>query len=479
MVYADALIEAGDPRGTFISQQCMLEDLDPLDQRYAPMLASTHRLIATHGSAWIGGYDKRVEIDMVGRNPAGPFASAVFAGGFLRRVAMDPSDIAKEWPKLRALGPIEGIELSVGEYLEPHYRSLTEPREFRVLKVTPGGWFTSHSAGNVLAWGMPHLHSLDLSGCDLGEDGARILANLDTDLSTTFEGYVDPPKFEPDQLRELVLDTTNIGDAGACMLFSAAHLSALTTLDLTRCRLTQVSTLEALRDAPAMRALVELSLAGNNDLGPHLGVLAGWAVLPKLGRLKLPQSTTPKALRALFPQPSAALRTLELASAKELAAAPGLADIAEALTDLDIGTTSLGDERFSELLGTPSVRRLLHLHANGCSLSDEAVDMLVASPLERLVSLDLSSNKLTDAGLETLARWEGLQHVTHLRLGNNRKVTVAGIGALAGAGRFSPAMLDVGKLADAKLAARLRERFGNGVIVAAGSRGGGVAGQAR
>jgi hypothetical protein len=104
------------------------------------------------------------------------------------------------------------------------------------------------------------------------------------------------------------------------------------------------------------------------------------------------------------------------------------------------------------------------LLANGCSLSDKAIDMLVASPLQRLVTLDLSSNKLTDAGLQTLAAWEGLQHVTHLRIGNNRKVTVAGIGALAGAGRFSPAMLDVGKLVDAKLVGRLRERFGDVVV---------------
>ncbi|MBA2538586.1 MAG: TIGR02996 domain-containing protein [Deltaproteobacteria bacterium] len=470
LVYADQLIDAGDPRGTFISQQCTLEELDPLDERYAPMLASTHRLLATHGSVWIGGYDKRAKLAMIGRDPAGPLANAVFRGGFLERIAMAPEDIAKEWPRLRASEPIQGVELTVSEQLDEAYRKLTEPREFRVLKVTPSSWFTGNSAGNVLAWGMPDLYSLDLSGCDLGTDGARILANQPTDLATVFDDYVDPPPFAPGQLRELILDSTNLGDDGARLVFAAAHLSSLEALDLKGCRLTDSSTLEALRDAPAMRALVRLSLAGNNELGPHLGMLANWPVIPRLVALKLPQTTTPAALRALFPKPSAALRTLELPSAKALAAAPNIAEVAEALVELDLGTTSLGDDRFSELLAAPSVRRLLHLHVNGCSLSDAAIARLVASPLDRLVTLDLSSNKLTDAGLQMLAGWDGLQHVTHQRIGNNRKVTVAGIESLAGvaaAARLQPALLDVGKPADRKLAERLRDQFGD-VVVASG-----------
>lgn len=460
LVYADVLIEAGDPRGTFIAQQSSLADLDPLDERYAPMLASTHRLLSTHGQAWLDGYELRVKLTMVGREPVGRLSNAVFRGGFLQRIAMGLDDIAREWNRLRAREPIEGVELAVGEHVDPQYRHLTEPAEFRTLRIRPDGWFTSNSVGNVLAWGMPHLRALDLTGCDLGNgDGARLLANLDTDLAE-FEGYVDPPHFADGQLVELVLDSCQIRDDGARLLFDAPHLSALTTLDLARCRIVDPATLEALRAAPAMRALRRLSLAGNNDLGPGLGALAGWEVVPRLERLALPQSTTAEALAALFPEPSAALRALALTSAKQLVQSSGWLDAAVTFVELDLGTTSLGDERWAQLVTAPSVRRLVHLRANGCSLSDAAIDALVASPLDRLVTLDLSSNKLTDDGLRRLAAWDGLQHVTHLRLGNNRKLTAKGLAALADAPKFQPAELDVGKLDGAPL----RERFGDVLV---------------
>jgi hypothetical protein len=124
----------------------------------------------------------------------------------------------------------------------------------------------------------------------------------------------------------------------------------------------------------------------------------------------------------------------------------------------------MGDDRFAALIAAPSTRRLVHLHANGCSLSDDAIMALVKSPLERLVTLDVSSNKLTDTALAALAAWPGLTHVTHLRIGNNRKVTAAGFDALAKAKHFEPADLAVGKATDKKHLARLRDRFGDAVI---------------
>ncbi len=460
-VYADLLIDAGDPRGTFISQQCALSQLDPLDERYAPMLASTHRLQARHARAWLGDPDppppgSRVPIDRLW--------NARFTDGFLRSVAMAPQDIATRWPELRSREPIEGVELLVDEGLWEAERDLSEPREFRVLEVSPDGWFAANSVANVLAWGMPLLRSLDLSGCDLGIAGARMLANLETDLPSYFSDHVAPPPFAPGQLRELAVENSQVGDEGARTLFAAEHLSELVALDLRRCRIGDPGTLEALRDAPAMRSLVRLALAGNNALGEHLGILASWEALPRLVAFGVPQSTPPAAMQTLFPQPSPALRTLDLASAKQLGPWPGLVELAEAFSRLDIGTTSMGDERWHALVVAPSTRRLVHLAANGCSLSDAAIEALASSPLDRLVTLDLSSNKLTDDGLRTLAAWPGLQHVTHLRIGNNRKVTAAGLDALAASPHFVPAELDVGKLGDAGAIARLRERFGDVVL---------------
>jgi uncharacterized protein (TIGR02996 family) len=451
LVYADSLIERDDPRGTFIAQQCALERLDSLDERYAPMLASSRRLEAASARKWIG--------DDALLHP-------VFQNGFLRRIAMRPDQIAEHWPPLAAREPIEGLEVLVGEGIPEEQRDLAMPAGLRALKVSPERWFTSHSVGQVLAWGMPALRELDLSRCDLGSTGCELLANIETDLATSFPGWRVPPPFANGQIERLILHGCSITDAGARIQFAADSLAGIQELDVGQCRLREKETLEAIRSAPRMASLVRLSISGNNDLADHLGVLAGWEVLPRLERIAVPQAIVVKDLEALFPAPSSRLRVLDLASAKALLKTPAaVAAIAEALTHLDVGTTSVGDAGFAELLAAPSVTRVLELHANGCSLSDKAIGTLTASSLRRLVTLDLSSNKLTDEGLRDLAAWPGLEHVTHLRIGNNRKVSADGYEALAAAARFVPVSFDIGKSSDEKLKARLHERFGAALVV--------------
>ncbi len=387
--------------------------------------------------------------------------NAVFADGMLQQVAMRQEDIAAEWPKLRAREPIEGIELLVGEGIWAEQKAVAAARELSRLRVSAQDWFTAHSVAAILAWGMPKLRVLELENCDLGTLGAQLLANEDTTLGDHDPEYRKPPPFAKDQLEELALSGGSIGDEGAALIFAAPHLAKLRALDLKGCKLTARS-LERLREAPAMRGLRRLGLANNADAGAQLGALAGWSVLANLERLAVPQATTAAGLGALFPAPSPTLRELALVSAKELAQWPGLAGIAEAFIELDLGTTSLGDTRWAGLLAAPSARSLVHLHANGCSLSDAAIDTLAASPLERLVTLDLSSNKLSDAGLETLAAWPGLQHVTRLSLYNNRKLTAAGISALAAAPQFQPARLVISKAAASN---ELAARFGDALVL--------------
>lgn len=419
-VYADALEQAGDPRGAFIASQVAVETLDSLDARYAPALAAANRALAAHGATWIGPYLKRAKLDEVAsRTPIDRFANAKFEGGFLRRIAMQAEMIAKEYPALAAREPIEGIELVLGESVPEAYLETDIPQTWRRLKVSPNGWFTQ--VAEILRPGMENLRALDLAGCDVANAGLTPL----------------PP------LRELGMFATQLGDAGARAVIAA--MPQLTALDLGQCRITDHKALAGLR---GLAALTRLNLAGNQ--------LAALPSLPRLVELGVPQSTTPDAALAAFPKPSAALRSLALAGGKALAASPALLAIAEALVELDLRTTSLGDARWEALLEAPCARRLVHLHANGCSLSDKAIAALVESPLDRLVSLDLSSNKLTDAALARLAAWPGLANVTYLRLGNNRKLTAKGMAALAASEHFDPATLDVGKLD----AAPLRERFG-------------------
>ncbi len=463
-VYADWLLDQGDARGTFIAQHCELEAMGGLEPRYPELLASTRRLEARHPPPWLG--------EFLARNPVpygrydeslGEQRNAVFRHGLLHRIAVTPEALTREWEWLRAREPIQGLELLAGEHLPAAYHALREPRSFGTLKITPSGWFFVNSVSDVLRWGLSTVRELDLSGCDLGSTGARLLANLDTDLATSFEGWTPPPPLRDGQLERLVLHATQIGDEGACTLFTAGPLRDLVELDVSQCKIAEAATLSALRGSPLQR-LRRLSLSGNPALGGHLEALAGWPILEQLEALTLPQSSTSADLVALFPRPSKNLRTLDLSNAKELVKDRGVVlTVAEALTHLDLGTTSLGDDGFSEVLASEAARPVVELRANGCSLSDRAVTALVESPLERLVTLDLSSNKLTDAALRALAAWDGLAHVTHLRLGNNRKLGIAGYQALADARHLSPVSLDVGKPSDPGVAPLLRERFGSAV----------------
>jgi uncharacterized protein (TIGR02996 family) len=451
-VYADTLAEAGDPRGAFIACQVALSRLDPLEPQYARTLATAQRLEVQHRAAWLEPLVARVGRPLRSLQP-------VFTNGFLHRVALEPEELLPTWEWLTHEQPVDGVELLVGEHLPSPARQL--PAGLRVLKVSPEGWFAPNSVGNVLAAGVASVRELDLSGCDVGTTGARLLANLKTDLAETFDDFREPAPFATGQLQRLVLHGCGVGDAGVQLLVGAAHLEGLVALDLGQCKLTDAATLVALREARVLASLTELSLAGNNKLAGHFGGLAGWSVLPRLRSLALPQSLTESELRALFPQPSPALRLLDLRSNKGLLKTPrAVLQVADALTSLDVGTTSLGDAGWRTLLEASPLRRVLHLSANGCSLSDDAVEALVGSSLDRLLSLDLSSNKLTDRALTLLAAWPGLASVTSLRVSNNRKLTAAGYQALIDAEHFMPASLDLGALNAPKLVGALRERFG-------------------
>jgi uncharacterized protein (TIGR02996 family) len=468
LVYADLLSELGDPRGAYIAQHCQLEQLDALEAGYAALAASTRRLEARHAPGWLADYLELAEVAGAGsgRAPLDRLFNAEFRRGFLHRVAMTPQDIERHWDWLRAREPLQGIELRVDEHLPAPFHRLEQPRSFRALKVRPDSWFTDNSVGDVLRWDMRELRELDLSGCAMGLAGAQMLCNLPTDLGQTWEDWTAPPPLPEGQLRSLVLHGTGIGDAPARLLLGAATMCALEVLELSQCKLEERATLEAL-GAAELPQLRSLSLAGNKALGGQLDALSGWSGRSTLERLALPLTTTPDDLAALFPRPSSALRALTVSSAKQAAAEPQrLAACAEALTELDIGTTRIGDAKLATLLAQPSLTSLHTLRINGCSLSDKGLDQLIASPLDRLLTLDISSNKLTDDGVARLAAWPGLAHLTQLRLGNNRKLGAAGYQALIEAPQLQPTVLDIGKAGDGPIVETLRERFGAALHIA-------------
>lgn len=109
LVYTDCLNERDDPRGTIIAHQCALERLHSLDERYAPMLASSRRVEAASARRWIG--------DEALLNP-------FFQNGFFRRIATRPDQIAEGAARIERIERIVRYGLALGE--RSHRRDETE-----------------------------------------------------------------------------------------------------------------------------------------------------------------------------------------------------------------------------------------------------------------------------------------------------------------------------------------------------------------
>ncbi len=462
-VYADLLIEKGDPQGNFIAHQCALSELEPTDPKYGGLLAASQRLQKTYERAWL---QPLLEASTEGaehfsRLSISQMRNAKFERGFLFSVALTLEDLPFA-QALEKLTPLGGIELLVSEGVPDDTPAPPGAPRWRALKISPDDWFTSNSVAQVLCWGNQSLVDLDLSGCDLGVDGAKLIVGEKTDLGETFDGFVAPSPPPAKQLQRLALKGTNLGDEGLQIILQSARLQGLKTLQIDQCRLTDDS-LALIKKSSVCKKLEALTLAGNNEL--DLAGLVGWRPLKALRRFAPPKSITPATWSKLFPAQAPGMRELNLAGAKSLLASPQVVfDASASFTDLNLSTTGLKDSGLQSLLSSPSARTLLHLRINGCSLSDKSIDALVNSKLDRLVSLDISSNKLTDRGLATLADWEGLANVTHLRLGNNRKLTIEGHRALAKSDHFRPVLLDAGTLKDPETKDLLRDRYSDALI---------------
>lgn len=453
LVLADALTAAGELQGRFIGHQVALAQLDELDPARTALIAATERLQADLSTEWLAPLLQGLGDASYRRQRVDAMRNARFERGLLTHIALLPEDL-ELLPTLAARTTLQSLELLFTEFVPDGLELDLSP--FSSLVVRPDGWFAAHSVGRVLGFGTTQLTALDLGGCDLGVDGARLIVGLPTGLAQHYDDFVQPEP--PEALEHLVLTNTNLGDDGLAALFELPRpLAHLKTLDLTQCRLTDAGLLPSFFHLE----LESLALSGNNQL--DITGLATWEGLLRLRHLGLPRSTTPEVFAGLL-YGSEHLRSLDLRAGKALLAQPeSVFAAAEHLLSLDLGTARLGDPGFEALVAAPSCHSLDVLRVNGCSLSDRSVTALVGSALRHLHTLDLSSNKLTDASLERLAGWEGLAHVVRLRLRNNRKLSPEGYQHLIDCEAFDPVEIDVGKV-DPALLERLNERFRRVVV---------------
>jgi uncharacterized protein (TIGR02996 family) len=293
--------------------------------------------------------------------------------------------------------------------------------------------------------------SLSFPGGAFGEMGAAALAQA-------------PPGC---LLRRLDLSGCQIEASGCRRLLRAAFLPQLEALDLTENRLSPTC-IQGLAEAP-FGSLRELFLDFNHlREGPGYLARARW--LPGLRSLSLSSGgVTVAALQQLLRADVSGLRWLHL-SCNDLppTLGPALAG-AEALgrlTALKLHNTGLGDSGLAAIARSPLLPRLKELGLCNCAVTADGLRSFDDAPRAlSLESLELAGGD-GDRIAALIARSPWAAGLKSLSLGYSR-LGDAGVAALAGSEFLTNlAELDItSNAASVASIARLRERFGKGVVV--------------
>lgn len=434
---ADWLTAQGDPRGAFITAQILLDQTPATDPRWPALWARSERLLARHAPAWTA--DLRRRVDLRAGWSAAPTcwrAGVRFRRGAIEGLSLaDPAAIAEASSRV----PLRQVRLAA----PPERFTRPELIIDRPLDSRRGFAFATSP------W-LAALRGLQLVESRIGVRAARRLAQV------PFTALTD-----------LRLRGAGLQDAGALALGAAPWFAGLRRLDLSANGLSTAG-LEALADHPRLEALAltsnpkiagRLAALGRLTACTDLTVQSAWhqgdlawicAHLPRLARLNI---TTPR-------------RTIRRPALQRLAAA-----LPPSLTHLSVSNTRAGSDLEPLLAALSPATRVLDLRSD--SLEDDAIAALLRSPVQALTRLDLNSNRLSDAGLCALAEWPALRTVTHLNLGNNRRVKGPGLQALIDAPAFDPVVIDLhGLVGRGPLLDPLRARFGAALRCAHAQPGG-------
>jgi uncharacterized protein (TIGR02996 family) len=339
LVYADWLLQRGDPRGELIHVQCALAagrtDIALRDRE--------RELLDQHAAAWLGPWHEHAR-------------RWVFRRGFLEELAIAPVAFLSH-PEVARGALLRSLAF------EWHIDDLERDDDaLAVIAALPA---------------LDGVERIEVSNHHVGPAALRALARLP-------------------RLRGLALRDTDTGDDGVAELVAAPGFAALESLALTSNRLTDDGA-SSLADWPrfaALRALdlssIDISHPTCNDLG-DLGALAVAAAAGRLTHLDLGENTavgdsTVVAMAGL-PQ-LATLTSLALAytaitnrGAAALASSPHVGG----LEHLDLGHTEIDERVLAELFAMP---RLRSLPLNGTAISRPGLELLL-TPACRLVTTDL------------------------------------------------------------------------------------------
>ncbi len=373
LVYADALLEAGDPRGEFIQLQCALESLDADDPARDAMEARANDLLALHEPAWTRELRERCELH------DHPFELG-YRRGFVERARLSADRVRAALPLLVERTPLRSLQLRAADPMEDlaELPGLTALEELSLLGGASGG----DLARAFASW--PDHGWLRALHLQRGSTGARAIAGA-------------PGLAGLESLSLLHLDFIGI-DA----LASASHLAGLRTLRLAGAAL-QPESLEVLGRSGFLGALEVLDLGQVTTTGDH----ARASGLPALARLRELRghgasfhAGTALALAAAARELEVLdLEGVELGSDGVRALLLGPAALGR-LRHLDVSATGLSDRGLAELALGLERPRLRRLACGGNELGPKAAAAIAASPaLGELQQLFLAGCPLGDAGV--------------------------------------------------------------------------------
>src|SRR6185436_18829491 len=239
LVYADALLEAGDPRGELIQVQCALEALDPDDPARDALEARATDLLALHEPAWTWELRERCELH------DHPFEFA-YRRGFVESARLRAARVRALLPILAEQTPLRELRIGSAQRVED-------------LAEVPG---------------LVELEGLSLRGAASGDALVR-----------AFASWPHRGRLRSLQLEGGTAAARAVAGAGVGALAAAAHLASLRALALPHVALDGAS-LEVLGRSPALSSLEVLEIGHVRWRGgrAHPEVRAG--ELPALARLR-------------------------------------------------------------------------------------------------------------------------------------------------------------------------------------------------
>src|SRR6185437_13880715 len=376
LVYADWLIDQGNPRGEFMHCQLQARRLPSGSPRRLDLEAQIHDLLLRHEADWLGPL-----LDAIG--------NWEWRAGLLDWVTV-AADVflanAARW--LPAL-PLLGVQL---RKVRPCVADLARCEQLAYLNGLYLGDndLTDNDLDALLR--SPHLkqvRSLFLQSNNLSVRGIRILAQT-SNLP---------------QLRHLCLGHNRIGDEGVTLLASSPQLGRLRALDLTLTGLGEEG-VRALAGSPLLSRLRVLTI-GMNQLPP--GCLVALARVPAFAGLRVlgyemnrPDDADVAALAGS--SHAAGLRHLSLdcyqtlgdAGLMALAASPSLGQ----LRTLSVGSGSWGPAGATALGRSRTLTSLRLLRITPDEESGQVMKALLGLPLlRRLRRLDLGGSRIGKKGL--------------------------------------------------------------------------------